>query len=83
MRRDYKNLNVRARLAIEDVVRKSRHSKTPNTWRMLHTVPLRVFTNLDHRRVEGSEIPCPKAGPLLLVVGDVLKVFNPPASLMK
>ena len=77
MRRDYKNLNVRARLAIKDVVRKSRRSKAPNTGSMLHAVPLGVFTHLDHRCVEGSEIPCPEPGPLLLVVGNVLKVFNP------
>lgn len=77
MRRDHKNLNVRARLAIEDVVRKPRHSIAPNTGGKLHAVPLRIFTNLDHRCVEGSEIPCAEPGPLLLVVCDVLKVFNP------
>lgn len=83
MRRDHKNLNVRVQLAVENVVREARHSIAPNTRRNFNAIPLRVFANLDHGRLEGSKVARAKARPLLLVVGDVLKVFNPAASLKK
>lgn len=77
VRRDHKNLNVRVQLAVENVVREARHSIAPNTRRKFNAISVRVFANLDHGRFKGSKIACAKARPLLLVVGDVLKVFNP------
>jgi hypothetical protein len=35
-----------------------------------------MFTNLDHRRLERSEIPSAQARTLLFVVGDVLKMLD-------
>ena len=77
MRGDNKNLNDAARLTIENVVRKARYSITPNTWGKLNTIPLWVFTDLDHCRLESSKISHAESRSTLFVVGDVLKMFNP------
>lgn len=77
MRRDHKNFDGKARLAIQDVVRKAWHSIAPNAGGKLDAIPLRVFTDLNHCRFEGSEVACAEPPSLLLVVRDVLKVFNP------
>ena len=77
MRRNNKNLHIGASLAIEDVVGKAQYSIKPNARGKLDTIPLRVFTDLDHRRLKGSKVAGAESRSLLLVVGDVLKVFNP------
>ena len=77
VRRDNKNLNVSAQLAIEDIERKSRYSIAPNARWKLHWIHLRVFTNLDHCSVKGGQVAFTEPTTLLLVVRDVLKVFNP------
>ena len=77
MGRDHKNLDVNARQAIENVVRKSGHSMSPYAGSKLDAISLWVFTNLDHCRFKGSEVACTESPSLFFVVGDVLKVFNP------
>ena len=77
MRRDHKNLDVSARLPIEDIVRKARHSIAPNTGSKLDAIPLWIFADLDHCRFKGGEVACAESPSLFFVVGDVLKVFNP------
>ena len=77
MRCNHKNLDVTAREAIENVVRKARHSIAPNAGSKLGTIPLRVLTDLDHCSFEGSEVPRAESPSLFFVVGDVLKVFCP------
>ena len=77
MGRDHKILDVGARKAKEDVVRKSRHSIAPNAGSKLDAVSLWVFTDLDHCRFKGSEVACTESPSLFFVLGDVLKMFNP------
>lgn len=43
----------------------------------LDAIPLWVIADLNHCRFKGSEVACAEPTSLLLVVGDVLKVFNP------
>ena len=73
---DDKNLNVHARLPIEDVVWESRHSIAPNLGRKLDTIALRGLTNLDHCGIKRGEITPTESRLTSLVVGNVLKVFN-------
>ena len=77
MWRNNKNLNIVASLAIDDVVGKAQYSIKPNAGGKLHPIPLRVLTDLDHCRFKGSKVAGAESMSLLLVVGDVFKVFNP------
>lgn len=74
---DHKYLDVNARLAIEDVVRKARYPISPNARGKLDAISPRVLTDFDHCRLKGSKIARAKSGSPLLVVSDVFKVFNP------
>ena len=53
------------------------YSMASNPGRMLDAISLRVFADLHHRRFKGREVACAETPPLLLVVGDMLKVFDP------
>ena len=77
MWRNNKNLNIVASLAVEDVVGKAQYSIKPNAGGKLHPIPLRVLTDLDHCHLEGSKIAGAESMSLFLVIGYVLKVFNP------
>jgi hypothetical protein len=77
MWRNHENFDVRAGLAIEDVVRKTRHSIATNAGSKLNAIPLRIFTNFDHCRFKSGKVARAESWSLLLVVGNVLKVFSP------
>jgi hypothetical protein len=77
MRRNNENLYFVASLAIEDVVGKAQYSMKPNARCKLDTIPLWVLTDLDHSRLKGSKVAGAQSMSLLLVISDVLKVFNP------
>lgn len=74
MQRDRKKLDFRARLTIENVVRRARNAIPPDGWRKFGAKPLRVFANFDHRCFKGTEVPCAKAWAAPFGVGDVFKV---------
>ena len=103
MRRNNKNLNIVASLAIDDVVGKAQYSIKPNARGKLRFLGSESKfaqpkagpegsvlcteaklasdpnnrTNLDHCHLEGSKIAGAESMSLFLVIGDVLKVFNP------
>jgi len=74
MQRDRRKLDFRARLTIENVVRRARNAIPPDGWRKFGAKPLRVFANFDHRCFKGTEVPCAKAWAAPFGVGDVFKV---------
>ena len=77
MRCNHKYLDLHTRFTIQNAVGKARHPVPPNAWRKHNAKPCRMLTNLDHRGLKCREIPCAQTGSLLLVVGDVLKMFRP------
>ena len=76
MRRDHEHFDVRTRPAIENAVGKARYSIPPNTGRKFDAIPVRIFTDLDHRSLESRKITRAQADALRFVVGDVLKMLN-------
>jgi hypothetical protein len=76
MRRDHQHFNLRAGLAIENVLRKARYSTPPDTGSKFNAKPIWIFTNVNHRCFERREIPSAQSNTLLFVVGDVLEVLD-------
>ena len=50
--------------AIEDVVRKSRNSITPNAGSKLNAIPFGTLADLDHCRLKGCEVAGAEPPPL-------------------
>lgn len=76
MRRYDKDFYLYAREAVEDVVRKSRNSKTPNARSELNSIPFRVLADPGHCCFKRCEVARTESPALVFVVGDVLEVFN-------
>ncbi len=76
MGRDHQHFNLRTRLAIENVVRETRHSIPPDSRGKFDAKPVWILTNRDHRGLECREIPCAQSSALILVVGNMFKVLN-------
>ena len=76
MRCDHKHLDVRIRLAIQDAEGKARHSIPANDRGKFNTKPIGMLTYIDHRGFERCKVPRAQTGPLFLIVGNVLKMFD-------
>jgi hypothetical protein len=71
-----KNLNICARLPIEDVVRKTRNPIAPDIGRKLDAIAMWTLADLGHCGVKGCEITRTESFLASLVIGYMLKVFN-------
>ncbi len=64
-------------MAVEDVERKSWDPITPNARRQFDWETFWICAHLDHCCVKGSKVALAESTKLRLIVGHVLKVFNP------
>ena len=77
MRCNNQHLNVRIYKAIKDVVWETWNPVATTTERKLHTISLGRAANVTHRNVKNCQIPPTQTDLTSLVIGYVLKVFNP------